>query len=84
MTPAGWRLVPVEPTKGMTDAGSSCGGVPIHPAAWAAMLAAAPDPLMNGELVDCAAIEVALARHQNGTIHDQARAVLALFRGDRA
>lgn len=82
MTPAGWRLVPVEPTDKMTDAGSFCGGVPIHPAVWAAMVAAAPDPLMDGGLVDCAAIEIALARHRGGTIHDQARAVLALFRGE--
>lgn len=79
----GWRLVPVEATECMTDAGSSCGGVPIHPAAWSAMLAAAPDPLMDGHLVDCAAIELALARHRGGAIHDQARAVLALLRGER-
>lgn len=78
-----WRLAPVEATEAMTETGSRAGRAPIHPAAWSAMLAAAPDPLMDGYLVDCAAIEIALARHRGRSIHDQARAVLALFRGEQ-
>lgn len=78
MTPAGWRLVPVEPTEEMLTHGS------MFEQQYRGCVSAAPDPLMDGDLVDCVAIELALARHRGGAIHDQARAVLALFRGERA
>lgn len=95
MTPAGWRLVPVEPTDEITDAGSFCGGVPIHPAVWASMLAAAVDPLQDERLIELVArtaYEDMRAPHEwNWPNEDEhirsgyigtARAVLALFRGE--
>lgn len=94
MTPAGWRLVPVKPTQEMR--GAAWGGMDREGLGRAVeeAIAAAPDPLQDEGLVDLAAQAICnkrhhgepawkyLATHQCDAYRAEARAVLALFRGE--
>lgn len=54
--PAGWKLVPIEPTEEMLDAADKMPDVFAMGDEWRAMIAAAPDPVCGGDLFDRAGV----------------------------
>lgn len=87
----GWRLVPVEVTEAMTETGVGARQA-VDLGVWAAMLAAAPDPLQDNALNEMVLLQLLTLLDwsedaqewtllEGQTPDDLARAVIALFRG---